>query len=42
MAEPRTHNDCGGIVMWDLSGGFCTRCHSEGLEIEDTEGASDG
>lgn len=31
------HLECGGRVMWDLSGGFCTRCHEEGLDIEDTE-----
>lgn len=37
MAEPRTHKDCGGTVLWDLSGGFCTGCHAEGLEFEDTE-----
>lgn len=37
VAEVHTHKDCGGTVIWDLSGGFCTRCHAEGLEPEDTE-----
>ena len=31
------HLNCGGLVMWDLSGGFCTRCHEEGLDLPDVE-----
>jgi hypothetical protein len=38
---PRVHIGCGGTVLWDLSGGFCTRCHAEGLEPDDAERASD-
>ena len=26
------HSNCGGVVVFDLSGGFCTRCHEENLE----------
>ena len=29
------HRECGGLVVFDLSGGFCTRCHAENLEDED-------
>ena len=31
------HKDCGGVTIWDLSGGFCTACHAEGLDAEDVE-----
>ena len=31
------HNECGGRVFWDMSGGFCARCEEEGLDQEDTE-----
>jgi hypothetical protein len=38
MAAPivRVHIGCGGVVLWDLSGGYCIRCHAENLEVEDT------
>lgn len=29
------HKECGGTTIWDLSGGFCTRCHAEGLDADD-------
>lgn len=31
------HKGCGGTTIWDLSGGFCTRCHAEGLDTDDVE-----
>ena len=31
------HKGCGGVTIWDLSGGFCTACHAEGLDMEDVE-----
>jgi|SRR5208337_651366 len=31
------HKECGGVTIWDLSGGFCTRCHVEGLDVDDVE-----
>ena len=31
------HKECGGITVWDLSGGFCVKCHAEGLDMEDVE-----
>jgi hypothetical protein len=34
---PRVHIGCGGAVLWDLSGGYCTRCHAENLEPDDAE-----
>ena len=34
---PRVHIGCGGAVLWDLSGGYCTRCHAEGLEPDEAE-----
>ena len=36
MSNPRIHADCGGIVLWDVSGGWCTKCHAEGLEPDET------
>ena len=32
-----THKECGGVTIWDLSGGFCTKCHTEGLDMGDVE-----
>ena len=32
--ESWTHSGCGGTVVFDLSGGFCTRCHAENLDHE--------
>ena len=29
------HSKCDGVVVFDLSGGFCTKCHAENLEAED-------
>lgn len=29
------HNGCGGVVVFDMSGGFCTGCHAEGLDEDD-------
>ena len=37
---PRVHIGCGGAVLWDLSGGYCTRCHAENLEPDDAERGS--
>ena len=37
---PRVHIGCGGVVLWDLSGGYCTRCHAENLEPDDAERAT--
>ena len=35
------HNDCGGRIFWDMSGGFCERCEEEGLDQhEDTTAVS--
>jgi hypothetical protein len=34
---PRVHIGCGGAVLWDLSGGYCTKCHAENLEPDDAE-----
>jgi cytochrome c1 len=34
---PRVHIGCGGAVLWDLSGGYCTRCHAENLEPDEAE-----
>ena len=31
------HRECDGLVMFDLSGGFCVRCHAEGLDVDDIE-----
>jgi hypothetical protein len=31
------HKECGGVAIWDLSGGFCERCHAEGLDTGDVE-----
>ena len=31
------HKACGGTTIWDLSGGFCTACHAEGLDADDVE-----
>ena len=31
------HRECDGLVMFDLSGGFCVRCHAEGLDGDDIE-----
>jgi hypothetical protein len=31
------HKECGGVTIWDLSGGFCTKCHTEGLDADDVE-----
>ena len=31
------HKECGGITIWDMSGGFCTACHAEGLDLDDVE-----
>ena len=31
------HKECGGLTVFDMSGGFCSRCHAEGLEYEDVE-----
>jgi len=31
------HKECGGTTVWDLSGGFCTACHAEGLDMDDVE-----
>ena len=37
-AEARyLHKGCGGVTIWDLSGGFCLKCHAEGLEMDDAE-----
>jgi hypothetical protein len=30
-----THKGCGGATVWDLSGGYCPRCGTEGLERDD-------
>jgi hypothetical protein len=30
-------HECGGEVVWDLSGGFCTGCHAEGLDAGDED-----
>jgi len=32
-----THKECGGVTIWDLSGGFCVKCHAEGLDTDDVE-----
>jgi hypothetical protein len=40
MTETTTryvHKECEGVTIWDLSGGFCTKCHAEGLEMGDVE-----
>ncbi len=35
------HNNCGGRVFWDMSGGFCQRCEEEELDQhEDTTAMS--
>ena len=34
---PRVHIGCGGAVLWDLSGGYCTKCHAEYLEPDEAE-----
>ena len=31
------HKGCEGVTIWDLSGGFCVKCHAEGLDMEDVE-----
>ena len=31
------HKDCEGVILWDLSGGFCLKCHAEGLDEDDVE-----
>ena len=31
------HRECDGLVMFDLSGGFCVRCHAEDLDADDIE-----
>jgi hypothetical protein len=33
------HKECGGITVWDLSGGFCVKCHAEGLDTDDVKRA---
>lgn len=30
-----THDTCGSPVVFDLSGGFCTGCHAEGLDQDE-------
>jgi hypothetical protein len=32
-----THKGCGGVTVWDLSGGYCTGCGTENLDRDDTE-----
>lgn len=42
-AANRRHRECGSVVMFDLSGGFCTGCHAENLEPGDcTSGTASG
>ena len=36
IITPRIHRGCGGTVLWDLSGGWCSGCHAEGLAPDDT------
>lgn len=31
------HKGCEGVTIWDLSGGFCVKCHAEGLDADDVE-----
>jgi hypothetical protein len=31
------HKECAGVTIWDLSGGFCLKCHAEGLDMDDVE-----
>ena len=35
------HRECDGLVMFDLSGGFCVRCHVEDLDADDIEQRKD-
>src|SRR6516162_5422971 len=39
--ESWTHSGCGGTVVFDMSGGFCTRCHAENLDHEIGEAVRD-
>jgi hypothetical protein len=32
-----THKGCGGVTVWDLSGGYCIRCGAEGLDPDAAE-----
>lgn len=31
------HKECGGTVLWDMSGGWCLTCHTENLDMDDVE-----
>ena len=35
LGETYRHRDCGAMVIFDMSGGFCTRCHAENLDGDD-------
>lgn len=30
-----THRNCGGRIVWDSDGGFCTKCEARGLFKDD-------
>ena len=35
------HKTCDGLVFFDLSGGFCQRCHAENLDPTDIDPRND-
>ncbi len=42
MSGTWLHLRCGGRVFWDHSGGFCSGCEAEGLQVEEAELADPG